>query len=141
MTNLDPVYLRDLATQIGFLSAFLGGFAGTLLAVLLQTNTEKRSGIWVIGACTFSATAFVTSVIGSTRVITMLHPNAPDLVAAGTENDVWRVLTFNSFGLGVYAILITIGLSGWLHSKQAGYVTSSIAALGIILVTSALMGG
>lgn len=42
MPELSPAYLSDLATQIGALSAFLGGFAATFLGTLLALGLKGR---------------------------------------------------------------------------------------------------
>ena len=138
MQQLSPVYLSDLATQIGFLSAFLGGFAATLLALLL--GTEKRGAMTVvaIGLATAAAVAFIASVIASTQLVASLHPQAPANVARHSALTSARLYAFLSFGAGVYALLACIGVAGWVRSRTAGIVTTAIAGAGAVLVTAAI---
>jgi hypothetical protein len=138
MQDLAPKYLSDLATQIGFLSAFLGGFAATLLGVLLIHEKHQRVVTASIALATLAAVSFIAAVIASTQLIAALHPDAPGNVAHASLSA--RILCFISFGVGVYSLIGCIGLAGWIRSRGVGVITTLIAVFGAILVTLALAG-
>ncbi len=141
MQSLSPAYLSDLASQIGFLSAFLGGVAGTMLAMFVHGEQRRSLDIWAIAASALSAVAFIVAVIGCTQLLAALHPEAPSMVSAQGEQVFARAVTFLSFGLGVYAILLALGLCGWRYSRLAGWITSLMALAGACAVSLLLVGG
>jgi hypothetical protein len=135
--ELSPGYIRDLASQIGFLSAFLGGFAATLFGVLLTTTKENKAVGVSIALSALAGIAFIVAVIASTQVNAVTHPEAPALVAQrGFKGG--QVAMSAGFMLGVYSLLGCIGFAGWARSRTTGIVTSIIAAAGVIAVTLAL---
>jgi hypothetical protein len=133
MEPLSPVYLSAIATQTGGLSAFLGGFAATFLGTLLALNVRGRTGSLAIGFSVTSSVAFIVAVVGSTATVAALHPDGPAgrVASAGFA----QVVMSLGFALGLYALLISLGLSGWSRSKGTGWTTSIAAGLGVILVT------
>jgi vacuolar-type H+-ATPase subunit I/STV1 len=140
MEALSPAYLTSLAAQLGSLSAFLGGFAATFLGTLLASRIEGRIASLSIGFAVGSSVSFIVCVVASTALVTLLHPDAPIAageVAAGQA----RVLLALSFFLGLYALLVSLALSGWTRSRGTGLATSVIASIGIVLVTMMVAGG
>jgi len=133
-------YLAEIARQIAFLSAFLGGFAATFLATLLAANSPKRVAGWTIGCVAFSASWFVIAVIASVMLAVVLHPNAPSNVAASSSVTHARVTSALAFTFGIYALLIGMGMSGWIRSRRTGIATLLAAILGGIVVTWAVLG-
>ena len=71
---------------------------------------------------------------------TVLHPDVPAGVRAGSSLDTARVVCVLGFGLGVVALLVSVGLSGWIRSRRSGIVTSTVAGIGLILVCWAMAG-
>lgn len=131
MTPLAADYLSTLAAQIGSVSAFLGGFAATFLAMFLTMGHRSRAASVAIGASAIASVAFVVAVIGSTALIAMLHPHAP----AGMAADVGKAQVLGSlaFLLGIAALLASLGASGWTRSRRAGWMTSVTAGIGALL--------
>ena len=137
---LSDNYLIELARQLAFLGAFLGGFAATFLATLLIADSSKRIAGWVIGTAATAACGFVVAVIASVMLTTVLHPDAPSNVSSGAAIRVARIVSSLSFGAGVFALLASVGLSGWVRSRQTGIATSIISFVGLALVSWALGG-
>jgi len=139
MTELSPAYLSALAVQLGSLSAFLGGFSATFLATLLTLRARNKIASMSIGFAVSAAVAFIVTVVASTALVAMLHPDAPQtvsLVASGGA----RVLLTLGFTVGLYTLLVSLALSGWCRSKGTGLTTSIAAGLGIALVTWMVLG-
>lgn len=137
---LPSDYLLEIARQLAFLSAFLGGFAATFLATLLVAGPADRMAGWTIGSAATAACAFIVAVIVSVTLTIVLHPSVPANVVAGSSVNAARVASTLSFGVGVYALLLSVGLSGWIRSPRSGRVTSLAAGIGIALVSWALAG-
>lgn len=129
MLELSPRYISDLANQIGFLSAFLGGFAATLFGVLLLTGKESKAIGAAIALSAISGIGFIVAVIASTQVLAGAHPEAPAAIAARGYLTGQIVMSIG-FTLGVYSLLGCIGCAGWARSKTTGVVTTLVAILG-----------
>jgi hypothetical protein len=139
MNDLSPVYLAALASQIGSLSAFLGGFAATFLGTLLALSVRGRTASMSIGFAVTSSVAFIVSVVASTALVAILHPNAPQAAQAVSSSGARTILTL-SFLFGLYSLLVSLGLSGWSRSRGTGLTTSVAAGFGVILVTWMVVG-
>lgn len=132
MEPLSPVYLSDIASQTGGLSAFLGGFSATFMGALLALGARGRAASLTIGFAAVAAVAFIVAVVGSTAVVAALHPAAPG--SSGGAGGPQAIMAL-AFILGLYALLAALGLSGWNRSRNTGLATSIAAGLGALLVT------
>ncbi|MFW2341660.1 hypothetical protein [Brevundimonas sp.] len=139
MKELSPAYLAALAVQLGSLSAFLGGFSATFLGTLLAWRIGGRTASLSIGFAVSASVAFIVTVVASTALVAVLHPEAPS-AAASAGSGVARVLLVLSFLLGLYSLLVSLALSGWARSRRTGMTTSLAAGLGIVLVTMLVIG-
>jgi len=130
--ELAPGYIRDLASQIGFLSAFLGGFAATLFGVLLMSSKQSK----VVGAAiilsALSGAGFIAAVIASTQVIAAVHPDAPAMIARKGYFGGQMAMSAG-FMVGMYSLLACIGFAGWARSRATGIGTSIIVAIAIAM--------
>jgi hypothetical protein len=130
MDQLAPAYLAAIATQIGSQSAFLGGFAATYLATFLALGHSSRAASWAIGSAAVAAVGFIIAVIASTMLVMVTHPLAPAgaMASAGSA----RLAMGLSFLAALLALLISLGISGWTRSRRMGWVTSGVAAIGVV---------
>jgi len=137
---LSSSYLSEISRQLAFLGTFLGGFSATFLATLLVPGSSKRVAGWVIGSAAMASCSFVVSVIASVMLTIVLHPDVPSNVAGGASVGIARIVSAVGFGIGVMALLVSVGLSGWVRSRQTGIVTSAASLTSLVLVLWA-MGG
>ena len=135
--SFAPAYLSAIAAQVGGLSAFLGGFAAAFLGTLLAINARGRLATTAIGFSAVSSVAFIVAVVGSTAVVAALHPEGPGYGVAKVGGT--QALMTLAFMLGLYALLTSLGLSGWLRSRATGLTTSIVAAIGCVLLTGMLV--
>lgn len=133
MESLPTEYLSHIASELAFVSAVLGGFAATFLAQLIDSQIKDKKASWCIGSLACSAVLFVVSTIYFTIVVINTYPGAGDyfIIPLAAKALVAEI----TFIVGVYALLIAIGISGWIRSRLLGWVTGLIAALGIIAVS------
>jgi hypothetical protein len=128
MQPVNAEFLAETGRQIASLSAFLGGFAATFLGILLQSPNARRYVGWAAGAAAVASASFILAVISGTALALVLHPGAPSGMTKPTFLPQVRTLIFVTFASGIYSILLSLGLSGWIRSRQLGIVTS-VAAL------------
>lgn len=138
MSALSPVYLSAIATQVGGLSAFLGGFAATFLAALLALGGRGRPAFLAIAFAAGSAVAFIVAVVASTALVAVLHPDAPAAVASAQSGGARAIMAL-AFLLGLYMLLFSLALSGWSRSRGTGWATSIAAGIGLLLVSLMLV--
>ncbi|MET0307154.1 MAG: hypothetical protein ABW023_00475 [Sphingomonas sp.] len=138
MIPLAADYLSAIATQIGAVSAFLGGFAATFLAMFLTLGHQSRAATIAIVASTIASVSFVVAVIATTGMIAGLHPHAPHGAAAGAGFA--QVLMALSFVVGIFGLLVSLGASGWTRSRVLGWTTSGIAAIGVLFTMLLVLG-
>lgn len=131
-------YAMALAAQIGGMSAFMGGFAATFLAMLLTLGHRSRACTIAIIASTVAAVALVLALVAATALTAALHPHAPSF-DPGRAMLVQGVMG-GSFLLGMVALLAGIGASGWTRSRAVGWTTSGLAAFGAIGCVLLLLG-
>jgi hypothetical protein len=91
---------------------------------------------WAAGAAAVAAAAFVVAVVAATMLVTELHPGAPAAVARRGQTGPARLTSVLTFGVGIYALLASLGLSGWARSRRLGLVTSVAAGAAAALVTA-----
>lgn len=132
MMPLDNAYLSDLAQQIAATSAFLGGFAATMLTALLALQARGRAASWSIAASAIASVAFVVSVMGNIKLVALTHPQGP--TAGAAIPDFARAVSMAPFVLGLFALLVAIGASGFLRSRRMGIGTVVLAGVGAVLV-------
>ena len=130
MPPLQPDYLTDLASQIGSVSAFLGGFAATMLALFLTVGKDNRGALIAAQASAIAALCFIITVVASTAIMATNHPKSP--MPGGTGNSEIRVIFGVSFLIGVLSLLAGIGASGWSHSKQVGVTTTILSMVAVV---------
>lgn len=140
MYELAPGYVAELARQMAFLSAFLGGLAGMFLQLLLPARGPRRVVAVAIGFAAVAGVLFIVALVASTMLTSVLHPEAPAFVGDPASLVRARLVGFLCFILGLYGLLACIGLSGWIRSRAVGWTTSLAAAAGFLLVTWGALG-
>ncbi|MFA6117053.1 MAG: hypothetical protein WC729_23850 [Sphingomonas sp.] len=79
-----------------------------------------------------SSVGFIVAVVASTMLIAALHPDAPMGAShlAGTA----QVAMTLSFVLALFALLFSLGASGWTRSRAMGWTTSIAAGVATLIV-------
>src|SRR3954453_8174418 len=134
MRPSDADFVGEIARQLASVSAFLGGFAATFLGILLQSNSPRPHVGWAAGAAAVASASFIIAVIAGTLVALVVNPSAPEGFATPQFLPWARQILISSFGLGIYANLLSLGLSGWIRSRSLGIFTSTAALLSGALV-------
>ena len=138
MVPLNPDYLTALATQLGSVSAFFGGFAATMLALFLTVGGKSRGARFAAHGSAVAAVSFIIAVMASTALVAIAHPHAPPATAARSTAAIRPLLSI-SFAIGMLALLGAIAASGWSHSKAMGWTTSTISSVAVFVVVLLLM--
>ncbi len=119
-----------LAEQLAFVAAFLGGFSATFLGTLLAIKKTDGPQSKMVVALAVSAAAFIVAVLGFTGMVVYGHPD--NLIPYGSYNYM-RLSGIITFSIGIYSLLLAIGLSGYMISKKIGRTTLLIATSAALL--------
>ena len=133
MQPLAPTYLAEIARQIGFIAAFLGGVSATFMVGLLAlpSSKERLAGRAILCAAAASV-AFIVAVMATTMLVVALHPDAPAGAAGHAGRG--RAIGLLAFLAGIYLLLTSLALAGFLRSRRTGWATTALAAAGGVLV-------
>ena len=133
MISLTNEYINPLATQIIFISVFLGGFSATLLVTLLVADNKRKMMKVLILSSASAAILFIIATFAMTNLLMITTPGFPLEI---DEGEMMRARTFGTLAHmgGILALMFTIGASGWLRSKRLGIATTLIATIGFIAI-------
>ena len=119
--------------QLVLLSAFLGGFSATFLAAILALKSSERVTNWIVCLSAISACSFIVAAIISISIVNGLQPDSLEQYKIEVfQKD--RLASALALLIGIFSLLSSIGLSGWIRSKQVGLTTSAAAVVSIVLV-------
>ena len=134
-----PDFIAELFRQMAFIGAFLGGFAASFLATLLTEAPDSRVATWTIGAAALSSASFVAATLGATVVaLDATRLGLRDFAAMSEATSRTQFWSGGLFLLGIYGLLLAVGLSGWTRSRAAGWATTAAAVVGAVGTTVAL---
>ena len=129
--------------QVAFVSAVLGGFAATFLGVLLTHRDERRLSEWTVGAAlTASILLIVATFLDSFLVFSLPGLGARSVSELPAEvHSVASMAVFAFYG-GIFALLASLALAGWMRSRTLGLVGTFLAlgAAFAILRSAFLLG-
>ncbi len=133
MLTLSNAYINALATQIIFISVFLGGFSATLLVTLLVSDNERKMMKVLIVSSASAAILFIIATFAMTELVMFTTPGFPFKI---DEGEMIRARTFGTLAHigGILALMFTIGASGWLKSRRLGITTTILGTIGLIAI-------
>lgn len=137
---MSPDYLAEIFRQMAFIGAVLGGFSAAFLATMVTATQAGRIATVTIGAAAFAAASFVAVTVGATIVaLNVMALGLSDFNAFPAATDRARFWTGLLFLVGIYALILALGLCGWIRSRSTGWATTGAAVLATIGATVALV--
>lgn len=118
--------------QLALTSSILAGFAFTFFAAVLFQPRDQKIYLLVLLATLVATLSMFICTLGWSFIAISDHT---------TENNISALLTHHHkklsllFLFGILALITCLGLSGWLHSKKAGMVSSALSVLALFYVS------
>lgn len=119
--------MAEFFRQFAFINALLGGFAFSFLGVLLSSQTKHRVVGAAIAITAGAAACFIIATLGAT-FSAAAAANAGAAALPASIVGLRKPMSLIFLG-GVFFLLVSLGLSGWLRSRNLGLVTTLIALL------------
>ncbi|WP_420454284.1 hypothetical protein [Rubrivirga sp.] len=131
--EVEPAALDEMFSQLGSIAAVLGAFAFASAGALLAASEEQAGTAASVAAgaavlvlpfyrlpASFSAPSWMLSTvwIAGDFSIGSAAPDVPLLLHA--------IMSF-VFQLGILALFVSLGASGWVRSRRLGWFTSIVA--------------
>ncbi len=120
--------MDELFSSIGLVSAIIGGFAFTFVGALLATESSSRVFNWVFALSMFAASSLMAAALGAVLTSLAAKQNF-DIDLAWMHQKVSLL-----FLAGILSLISAISLSGWIRSRQLGYVSLSVGAIAISML-------
>jgi hypothetical protein len=123
--------MAEFYRQFAFVSSVLAGFAFAFYGTLLLAPTPHRTASWAAFLSVTASIAFLLVTLGTTFAAARAANLAADAslpVEITSQVPLISVL----FLIGVFLLLASFGLGGWVRSRQLGIATTISAVIGVI---------
>ena len=131
--ELEPGQLAEVYRAFSSICAVLGGFSIAFLVIMVTAAPDRRVASWATGFSVVAVACFLPASLNTflASIVAGTATTAQDLGA-----DVRGVTGTSALLLivGVFALLASLGLTGWVRSRQVG-VLSTVAAVLAALVS------
>lgn len=133
MGNISLEYWNELSSQFLLINSLLAGFSITLVATLLVHEYKNRFIKMIFYASVLAVFSFIISVFGNIGIKMMTTKGYPLELSQSRFTQV-RVFTAISFVVGIFSVLFSISVSGWVKSKRAGWFTTILGIIATIII-------
>ncbi|PRX56655.1 hypothetical protein [Flagellimonas meridianipacifica] len=131
--DIDPEYLNSVVNQLILVASLLAGFSIAIVANLLTDKTESKIHNRIFKVTILTASCFLVSVFGMTKLVMMTTKGYPKNLSPITL-EISNQISAISFLLGIVFLCIDIGLFGWTKSKKMGRFTTLVGILTFFLI-------
>ncbi len=116
--------------QLALISSVLGGFSFTFIGALLGAKKGRKITYWLFLTLMVASISFLISSLGWS----LIHFEAEQTGLIEHHQFLVKCLV-----IGLIFIIISLGLSGFMHGKATGITTSIISFMGLILLFSQVL--
>jgi hypothetical protein len=130
--------MAEYYRQSAFMSSVLAGFAFSFAGTLLVASREHRAGAWAAFLALAASVAFLPVTLGMTfRAVGAASQSAKlDLQQAAADHYIQMLSML--FLSGIFFLVGSFGVSGWMRSRGLGIATTVLAVIGVIVIFLAL---
>lgn len=122
--------MTDSIQQLALVSSVLGGFSFTFLSGILVFTSASKLKFWLITGSMVATMCFLLCALGWSMID--LNQSSPNLQSH--HQGLVKLLL-----LGLLSLMISLGISGWLHERKTGIVTSFIALLSVLYLVFGIL--
>ena len=131
-----PEAAIEIQNQLAFISAVLAGFAVTFFIGLLQLPEERPHVKGAVCTALVAAALLLLATVAGVAGAVWIAERPGLGQAAETPDQLLAAFQWagRAFIGGLLFLLISLGLSGWIHSRVVGILSSVVAALTVVLL-------
>ena len=131
--NLSTETYAEICKQSAFISALVAGFSFAFLGAMLISSVKNRIINWVISFSILAiAGLLICSLAWTLSASRMaLYGGSNITLVPQSFIDLHQKLSL-IFILSFFSFLITLGLSGWIRSRNLGIISSVISLMSTI---------
>jgi hypothetical protein len=134
---LKPELTAEMFRQLAFISALVGGFAFAFVGVLLVAPVQSRVVSWTAGISMAASSGLVVCALGwslgaSVVLVGASMEAGADKSSLSASLNIMHLRLSLAFIVSILLFLISLGLSGWIRSRNLGIVSTCIAVLAAI---------
>lgn len=133
MMELPLNYMNSIANQVIMIASLLSGFSIAIVANLITEKTENRITNYIFLTTTVAASCFLVSVFAMTKIVMMTTEGYPVKVLY-LNLQTPSLIGIIAFLLGITALSIVLGLSGWTKSRKMGISTTIIGVITFLTI-------
>ncbi|MEO0896780.1 MAG: hypothetical protein AAFY71_10305 [Bacteroidota bacterium] len=133
MVELPLQYTNELASQIIFISALLGGFSLAVLSSQINLNQENKFRTNMFRSSAIAACLFLISIFSMTKILMMTTEGFPFPVTDANLSSA-KIIGILCFVGGIASLIVLISLSGWVKSPKMGRFTTILGIITFILL-------
>lgn len=130
--------MAEYYRQSAFISSVLAGFAFSFAGTLLVASREHRAGAWAAFLALAASVAFLPVTLGMTfrAVGAASEPAKLNLQQAASDHYIQMLSML--FLSGIFCLVASFGVSGWMRSRSLGIATTALSVIGMIAIFLAL---
>ena len=135
--DLPPGQLADIYRAFSSICAVLGGFSIAFLVIMVTVAPDRKVASWATASSIVAVACFLPAAL-NTFLASILAVAVTDAQSLGTE--VNNVTGQSSILLivGVLALLVCLGLTGWIRSRHVGIFSTVAAVIAALACLSGL---
>ena len=126
--ELAPGQLAEMYRAFSSICAVLGGFSIAFLVIMVTVAPDRKVASWATGSSVVAVACFLPAAL-NTFLASITATSATS--AQGLEAAVNNATGTSAFllVLGVLALLVSLGLTGWIRSRRIGILSTVMAVL------------
>ena len=125
--ELEPGQLAEVYRAFSSICAVLGGFSIAFLVIMVTVAPDRKVASWATGFSIVAVACFLPATL-NTFLASIPAATAPSAQDLGADVNGVTGMSALLLVIGVFALLASLGLTGWIRSKRVG-ILSTVAAI------------
>lgn len=125
--DFAPGQLAEIYRAFSSLCAVLGGFSIAFLVIMVTVAPDRKVASWATASSIVAVACFLPASL-NTFLASLLAEAATDAASLGAGVNSSTGMASLLLVVGVLALLVSLGLTGWIRSRRVG-IFSTVAAV------------
>ena len=135
--DLAPGQLADTYRAFSSICAVLGGFSIAFLVIMVTVAPDRKVASWATGSSIVAVACFLPAAL-NTFLASIPAASVTSARDLGPEVNGITGTASMLLILGVFALLVSLGLTGWIRSRRVGILSTVMAVLAALACWSGM---